>query len=169
MNWTKRVFGVRIIFCISLIIGVSSVSLAQSPEQTYDVDACVSMDISGLVRSQEITIFTFDAKGIMRSNTESKMFDNCTVHSMGVGVFEGEKHTVYSYMKYLDPEGDYVIFLYTINPGEKAATTKLLAGTGKYKGITGGGKAVRIAGGKPVVEGTTQFCNNHKGTFTIPK
>jgi len=169
MNYTKGVVGFRIILCISLIIGLSSVSLAQSTDQTYDVDACVSMDMSGLVRSQEITILSFDAKGIMRSNSESKVFDNCTVHSMGVSVFEGEDQTVYCYMKYLDPEGDYVIFLYTVNPGEKAATTKLLAGTGKYKGITGGGKAVRIAGGKPVVEGTTQFCNNHKGTFTVPK
>jgi hypothetical protein len=169
MNYTKGVVRFRIILCISLIIGLSSVSLAQSTDQTYDVDACVSMDMSGLVRSQEITILSFDAKGIMRSNSESKVFDNCTVHSMGVSLFEGENQTVYCYMKYLGPEGDYVIFLYTVNPGEKAATTKLLAGTGKYKGITGGGKAVRIAGGKPVVEGTTQFCNNHKGSFTIPK
>jgi hypothetical protein len=169
MNYTEELFGFKIILCILLVIGLSSVSLAQSTDQTYDVDACVSMDMSGLVRSQEITILSFDGKGIMRSNSESKMFDNCTVHTMGVSVFERENQTVHCYMKYLDPEGDYVIFLYTVNPGEKAATTKLLYGTGKYKGITGGGKAVRIAGGKPVVEGTSQFCNNHKGIFTIPK
>jgi len=92
-----------------------------------------------------------------------------TVHVKGVGVFEGKKQTVYAYMKYLDPDGDYVIFRYTQNPGEKAATTTLLAGTGKWKGITGGGKAVRITRGKPVAPGTIQFCNNHKGTFTVPK
>jgi hypothetical protein len=165
----KGVIGFAITLCICVVIGSSAPTLAQSAEQTYDVDACVSMDLSPLVSSQEITILDFDAKGIMRSNTESKVFDNCTVHSKGVGMWEGEKFSVYSYMKYLDPDGDYVIFRYTQNPGEKAATTTILAGTGKYKGITGGGKAVRIAGGKPVVQGTTQFCNNHKGTFTVPK
>jgi hypothetical protein len=84
-------------------------------------------------------------------------------------VWEGKKHTVYTYLKYLDPDGDYVIFHYTKNPGEKAATTTILAGTGKYKGITGGGKAVRITRGKPIAPGTVQFCNNHKGKFTVPK
>jgi hypothetical protein len=165
----RGVIGFGIILCICVVIGSSAPTLAQSAEQTYDVDACVSMDLSPLVRSQEITILGFDAKGIMRSNTESKVFDNCTVNSKGVGMWEGEKFSVYSYMKYLDPDGDYVIFRYTQNPGEKAATTTILAGTGKYKGITGGGKAVRIALGKPVVQGTTQFCNNHKGTFAVPK
>jgi hypothetical protein len=169
MNYKKGVSGFAIILCTCLVIGSSSLTLAQSTEQIYNVDVCVSQDWSALVRSPEITILDFDAKGIMRSNPESKIFDNCTAHIKGVALFEGENQTVHCYMKYLDPEGDYAIFLYTTNPGEKAATTKLLAGTGKYKGITGGGKAVRIAQGKPVAEGTNQFCNNHKGTFTLPK
>ena len=169
MSYKKKVIGFALILSISALIGSSPLIFAESAEQSYDVDSCVSMDISPLVRSQEITIFSFDSKGIVRSNSENKVFDNCTVHLKGVAVREGNKQTVYAYMKYLDPEGDYVIFRYTQNPGEKAATTTILAGTGKYKGITGGGKAVRIAGGKPLTEGTMQFCNNHKGTFTVPK
>ena len=82
---------------------------------------------------------------------------------------EGKNRTVYCHLKYLDPDGDFVIFRYTLNPGEKAATTTLLAGTGKWKGITGGGKAILITGGKPVAPDTYQFCNNHKGKFTLPK
>lgn len=124
---------------------------------------------SPIVRSQQISIFNWDAKGIMRSNNESKVFDNCTVHTQGVVVIEGKNMTVYGYLKYLDPDGDFVIFRYTKNPGEQAATTTLLAGTGKWKGITGGGKAKLITRGKPVAAGTNQFCNNHKGRFTVPK
>jgi hypothetical protein len=169
MSHKKGVIGFALILSICALIGSSPLILAESAEQSYDVDVCVSMDLSPLVRSQEITIFSFDSKGIMRSNSENKVFDNCTQATKGVAVLEGKKQTVYAYMKYLDPDGDYVIFLYTQNPGEKTATTTILAGTGKYKGITGGGKALRIAGGKPVVEGTMQFCNNHKGTFTVPK
>jgi hypothetical protein len=72
-------------------------------------------------------------------------------------------------MKYLDPDGDFVIFRYNLNPGEKEGTMTPLFGTGKYKGIKGGGKEKRIAGGKPIVEGTSQFCTNSKGTFTVPE
>ena len=157
MSNKKGVIGFAIILSICAFIWSSPLIRAESTEQTYDVDACVSMDLSPLVQSKEITILAFEAKGIMRSNTENKVFDNCTVHVKGVGVWEGKKHTVYSYMKYLDPDGNYVIFRYTQNPGEKTATTTILSGTGKYKGITGGGKALRIAGGKPVVPGTIQF------------
>ena len=131
MCYKKGVIGFVIVLSICALIGSSPLIRAESTEQRYDVDACVSMDLSPLVRSQEITIFNFDAKGIMRSNTESKVLDNCTVHVKGVGVFEGKKHTVYAYMKYLDPDGDYVIFRYTQNPGEKTATTTIMAATGK--------------------------------------
>ena len=121
-----------------------------------------------LVQSQEMTIISFEAKGIMRSNIENKVFDNWTVHNQGVMLVEGQNATIYCYMKYLAPDGDYVIFLYTQNPGEKEATTTLLAGTGKWKGIKGGGKAVRVTKGKPIAPGTDQFCNIHKGKFTLP-
>jgi hypothetical protein len=169
MFYKKGVIGFAIVFSICAFIWSSPLIRAESTEQTYDVDACVSMDYSPLVQSKEITILNLDGKGIMRSNNESKVFDNCTIHTQGVAVIEGKNMTVYAYMKYLDPEGDYVIFRYTQNPGEKAATTTIMAGTGKYKGITGGGKAKRITRGKPVAAGTNQFCNNHKGKFTVPK
>jgi hypothetical protein len=162
-------FAIVLSICGVIILGLSPLNPAKSAEQMYDVDVCVSMDLSVLVRSQEITILTWDGKGIMRSNNESKVFDNCTMHTLGVMEIAGKNITVYGHMKYFDPSGDYVIFRFTKNPGEKAATTTLLAGTGKWKGITGGGKAVRITRGKPVAAGTNQFCNNHKGRFTVPK
>ena len=169
MFYKKGVIGFAIVFSICALLWSSPLIRAESTEQMYDVDVCVSMNISPMVQSKEITILAFEAKGIMRSNSENKVFDNCTQDTKGIGVWEGKKHTVYAYMKYLDLDGDYVIFRYTQNPGEKAATATILAGTGKYKGITGGGKAVRIAGGKPIAPGTVQFCNNHKGKFTVPK
>lgn len=169
MHNKREIIGFTIVLCICAVIGSSPLNLAEGAEQVYDVNVCVSMNLSPLVRSQEITILAWDAKGIMRSNNEAKVFDNCTVHTQGVTAIEGKNRTVNGYMKYFDPDGDFVIFQYTLNPGEKAGTTMLKFGTGKWKGITGGGKAMRIARGKPVAEGTFQFCNNHKGTFTVPQ
>ena len=168
MYFKKIVIGFAIVVGICAFINLSLLNPAESAEQVYDVDVCVSMELTPLVQSEEISILTFDCKGIMRSNIESKVFDNCTAHVLGVMVIEGKNRTYLSYMKYLAPDGDYVIFQLTRNPGEQASTTTLLAGTGKWKGITGGGKAVLITKGIPVVKGTYQFCNNHKGTFTVP-
>ena len=168
MYFKKKVIGLAIVLGICAFINLSLANPAESAEQVYDVDVCVSMELTPLVQSEEISIFTFDCKGIMRSNIESKVFDNCTAHVLGVMVIEGENRTYHSYLIYLAPDGDHVIFRFTQNPGEEAATTTLLVGTGKWKGITGGGKAVTIAKGIPVVKGTFQFCNNHKGKFTVP-
>jgi len=151
------------------VFGSSALNPAPCAEQVYDVTVCVSLDMNPLVKSPAITIYTCDGKGIMRSNNGGKVFDNCTVHVQGVGMYEGKNITKNSYMKYLDPDGDFVIFRHTQRPGEKAATTTIVMGTGKWKGVTGGGKAMQIAKGKPVAEGTVQFCNNHKGTFTLPQ
>jgi hypothetical protein len=152
-----------------LVLGSSPLNLAQCAEQVYDVNPCVACDQKLLVQSPEITILANECKGIMISKIENKVFDNVTVHVQGVMVKEGNKMTVYAHMKYLDKDGDIVIFRYTQNPGETSATTTILSGTGKWKGITGGGKATLITQGKPIIPGTSQFCNNHKGTFTVPK
>jgi hypothetical protein len=171
MHYKKSLIRFAIVFttCAVIILGSSPLNPAKCAEQVYDITPCVAATMTVLVQSPEITIFTIDAKGIIRSNIESKIFDNCTVHVQGTQVIEGTNITVNAYMKYLDPDGDYFIFRFTQNPGETTATTTILAGTGKWKGITGGGKATTITQGRPVAAGTLQFCNNHKGKFTLPK
>ena len=167
----KKSIGVlfALLLIAGLVLGSSPLNPAECADQVYDVNPCVACVSKPLVQSPEINIFANDCKGIMISKIESKIFDNVTVHAQGVVVMEGNKTTVYSHMKYLDRDGDFVIFRYTQNPGETSATTTILSGTGKWKGITGGGKATLITQGKPIVPSTSQFCNNHKGTFTLSK
>ncbi len=153
---------------IGLVLGLSPLNPAEFAEQVFDVNPCVACEQKPLVLSPEINIFAMDCKGIMISKMENKIFDNVTVHSQGVMVVEGNKMTVYAYMKYLDQDGDFIVVRYSQNPGETSATTTFISGTGKWKGINGGGKATPITKGKPIVPGTTQFCNNHKGKFTVP-
>jgi len=74
---------------------------------------------------------------------------------------------VHGYSKFMDPDGDIVILDYS--QIGKEATTKFLQGTGKWKGITGGGKAWSITSGKPITAGTSQGCNRQTGTFELPK
>jgi hypothetical protein len=168
---TKKsiVFLFALLLISGLVLGSSPLNPAECADQVYDVNPCVACVSKPYIQSPEITIFAGDCKGIMRSNIENKIFDNVTVHSQGVMMMEGKMVTSTFYMKYLDRDGDFVIFLFKQNPGETSATTTILGGTGKWKGITGGGKATLITQGKPVTPDSNQFCNNHKGSFTLPK
>ncbi len=49
------------------------------------------------------------------------------------------------------------------------ATWNFLQGTGKWKGIKGGGKLLPVIQGKPIVPGTSQGCLRMTGTFELPK
>ena len=149
------------VLTLSLIIPVVQA------EQNYDITDCGSMTFTANSASDELTIITFDFKGISRSNSENKIFDNCTVFYVGVARDMAGKSSAYGYSKYMDPDGDFVI-MESIREGAETHC-KFLQGTGKWKGIKGEGKLRRIAVGKPITPGTSQYCTRHIGTFELPK
>jgi len=67
----------------------------------------------------------------------------------------------------MDPDGDFVV-MESIREGAETHC-KFLQGTGKWKGIKGEGKVRRIASGKSIAPGTSQYCTRHIGTFELPK
>ena len=77
--------------------------------------------------------------------------------------------TFLSYSKIMDPDGDFVIVETATTPDETESNVRFLQGTGKWKGIKGEGKLRRIAAGKPITPGTSQYCTRHIGTFELPK
>ena len=121
---------------------------------------------SGIPSKELMPLVYWEENGIMMSNSESKFLDNATHHYKGVQKGSGEKRNGHFYGKIMDPDGDIIIvessFTY---PGSEA---KFLEGTGKYKGITGGFKATRLATGKSIMKGTYQWCRKIKGTFELP-
>ena len=77
--------------------------------------------------------------------------------------------TALSYSKLMDPDGDFIIMEGTMAPGETEGNFKFLLGTGKWKGIKGGGKVRAITLDKPIKPGTNQECGRWTGTFELPK
>ena len=150
-------------FALSLSL---TIPVAQA-EQAYDITDCGSMTFTTNSATNELTIVTFDFKGIARSNSENKVFDNCTVFYVGVARSVPGNTTAHGYSKYMDPDGDFVI-MESIRE-EDVTTMTFLHGTGKWKGIKGGGKLRRITAGKPIVPGTSQYCTRHTGSFELPK
>ena len=146
------------------------IPVAQAGEP-IDITYCLSLTNTLVSETPELSIGSFDFKGIATSNLASKAFDNLTFHGIGVGRDVGNKgkHR-YGYIKFMDPDGDILITenLRTLD-AETESDWNFLQGTGKWKGIKGGGKLRSVAGGKPITPGTQQGCIRMTGTFELPK
>jgi len=162
-RWLAPAVSVVVAIVFVLVIHIP-VAQAETP---YDITACYSGTITMLSQSKELTIFSMDIKGIARSNHENKVFDNCTFNCVAVVRITAGKRTGLGYCKFLDPDGDIVVFEVTYVGAE--GTSKFLHGTGKWKGITGSGKFRTIARGKPITKGTAQNCSRATGTIELPK
>jgi len=156
---------------IAMVFGqVISISIARA-EQPIDITYCLSMTATMVSETPELSILSFDFKGIARSNLENKTFDNLTFHGIGVGrdLADKRRHR-YGYIKFMDPEGDILVTenLRTLDMGQEA-DWNFLQGTGKWKGITGGGKIMPLTRGKPITPSTFQNCARSTGTFELPE
>ena len=156
--------AVSVVVAIVLVL-VTHIPVAQA-ETPYEVTNCYSGTVTDLFRSEELTIITTDLTGIVVSNHENKVFDNCSFHSTQIIQIMNGKWKRSGHSKFMDPDGDY--FFVEVS-GEKSAVVKFLYGTGKWKGITGTGKFERLARGKAIEPGTFQGCVRNTGTFELPK
>jgi hypothetical protein len=66
--------GVATLFGLLLFIPVAQA------EQVFDCTQCVSSTHIILSATEELTVRSSDAKGIIMSNLENKVFDNMTTH-----------------------------------------------------------------------------------------
>jgi hypothetical protein len=161
------------IFVISswILFFVSSAK-AQQPVDFTDYFYATVVYLSS---SQELTIFQSDVKGVIRDNLENKKFDNLTSHCLRLARISGGKLSGTTYSKFTDSDGDYFI-TETISENAPAtvpeASWKFIQGTGKWKGITGGGiaKFIFMTRGKQQASPTT-FQGNLRmtGTFELLK
>ena len=79
---TRKAFS--ILGLIGIFVLIIFVPAAQA-EQPFDITLCGSTTRTAiLIESEELRISTFEGKGLARSNLESKAFDNCSYHLLGV-------------------------------------------------------------------------------------
>ena len=133
----------------------------------FESTICASGTITIVHGSKELTVMSFELKGIALSNTNSEIYHNASERCVGINRQMGGEWTQSGYCKYLYPNGDFQIgeFKGNMNGGE----WKFLLGTGKWEGIKGGGSWSPLQRAKPIVPGTFQNCRNIKGTYKLPK
>lgn len=153
---------------VAILLGSSVCVSVVRASEPFDFTSCRSATIDVLAKTDDVYIRSFDGKGIDSSNHENKLFDNWTHRCMGVSADVGEKRIRHGFCKFMDPDGDLMLLEWPGAEG-KPFTWYFLAGTGKWKGITGSGDYKISKRGKPIEEGTFQFCVKVTGTYELPK
>lgn len=159
-----RRFGFRGLLASLTLLTVTSLALAGQP---IDMLSCGSGTTIPIVASEELTILGLENKGINIDNLESKIFDNMTYHTVGVLTITNGKIVATMYCKYMEPNGEFLVVEVLQSGMER--DWKFLYGTGKWKGVSGGGKAYPFTKGKPVTPGSSQGCAKITGTYELPK
>jgi hypothetical protein len=162
-------FAAALICVAAILWDLPMLNSIAHAEQPIDITYCLSLTMTVVSQNEEMTVTSFDFKGIARSNLPDKAFDNLTFHGVGVGrVVAGKSHD-YGYIKFMNPDGDYVVTENLRDLGNTDATWKFLQGTGKWKGIQGGGKLQPAARGRPILKDTVQGCIRMTGKYELGK
>src|SRR5437667_5805213 len=128
---------------------VAAVAAANAVE-SYDVTNCGASTVTTVSATEELTVLSIDTKGITRSNSANKAFDNATYECASVVSIAGSQRKGLGYCKFMVPDGDFVVGEQVLDSAG-GGKWKFLQGTGKWKGITGGGEFVLLTSGKPIV------------------
>ena len=160
----KRNLGMAVLVILGFVLRIS---IARA-EQPLDLTYCFSLVSTVVSENEEMKVTSFDFKGIARTNLPDKAFDNLTFHGVGVGRLVAGKNHNYGYIKFMDPDGDYVVTENLRDLGDTEGTWKFLQGTGKWKGIKGGGKLQAATRGQPILKDTVQGCIRMTGIFELP-
>jgi hypothetical protein len=156
----KRKNGYIILGFISILAFVTLSSKVQA-QQPVDMMSCGDRTLTTIVVSDELTIRGVEKSGINIDNLANKAFNNMTFHFVGLSKVVSRQMTGTFYSKYMDPSGD--LFVVEISQVGMEVDWKYLYGTGKWKGITGGGKA---SGNPP---GEFDQCEKITGTYELKK
>ncbi len=157
-------------FVLASLMGLALyVSTAVAEPQDLDFTGCRSSTSTILSATKELVVLSFDLKGIDRSNHENKLFDNFSHNCNGVYMVAGEKTSGNGFCKYMAPDGDFTVLEWKNTGTRGKGTWTFLHGTGKFKGITGGGDYDTVARAKPIVKGTVQTCIRVTGTMDLPQ
>ncbi len=160
---STKIWTVPIIILVCVVLFTPNAK-AQQP---FDITYCATSNMTTVSATEGLIVLSLDTKGIAFSNHENKVFDNMTFHGVAVGKVVAGKPIGTGYFKYMDPDGDIVIWELSIDV--PVDTLKAIQGTGKYKGIKAEGKAALITKAKSITPDTRQVCRKFTGTFELSK
>jgi len=152
-----------LIALLAIFVFIPTIQAADPFESTI----CMSGTGTMIHSSEELTVMSFELKGIARSNTNSEIFNNVSEMCVGLWSKMGDEITQRGFCKYLYLNGDINITEW--DGKANGGNWKFLLGTGKWEGIKGSGTWSILQRAKSIAPGTSQNCRMIEGTYELPK
>ena len=150
---------VAVLLCLS-----PGLAGAQEP---FQVTYCSTATVTKLHEAEGLLAWALDGKGIVMGADEGGPFANMTFQCALVGRSLAGKPSGTGYCKYMDPDGDSILWEVTVAGADD--TYRAVHGTGKWKGIKAEGTAVLLTKAKPIAPELRQVCRRFKGTVELSK
>lgn len=151
------------------IAALTGASLAQAQaQQSYEHVICRAGTMTVLAQADKVVVWALDHRGVYVT-TRGVAFDGFTQRCVGVIASIEGKNSGSGYCRSVDPKtGDWTVVDWTAADKPGFGTYAFRYGTGKWKGVTGGGTFEPVGPTRPVDPGTYQNCSRIKGTFSLP-
>lgn len=144
------------------LMGAAPASTAEIP---YEFTVCTHGKPLMLESSADLTGYGVEAWGVV-SASASKEWENASTHCVGYMRWMEGKQVGKGLCRWIQASGDSAVGEFEFTPaGERRWTW--LTGTGRLKGINGGGTFQEIFTAKTVDAGTAQGCRRDWGKYTV--
>jgi hypothetical protein len=162
----------RIILACALagILGVPAKAAELSKEGKADITTCYTVTTNDIRFSKTHTATTYEIIGTNVSNPPGGLFDQQSFRCVGLNSIVDGKFSATTFCEGIDKDGDKILTRLIVGSSEgvgqddtHVGETTVIAGTGKYEGMTRTGTMENypIRSAKP---GITQRCG--RGTYT---
>lgn len=144
----------------------SGVAYAQ---QAIEHTTCRAGTITVLAQADKMIVWSLDHRGVTQASDASEPFHGATQRCIGVVANVEGKMSANGWCRNVDPKtGDWTLVEWTGSDKPGVGTWSFRYGSGKWKGVTGGGTYEPLGPTRPVDAGTYQNCVHIKGTMKLP-
>jgi hypothetical protein len=119
-----------------LAAGIGSLAAAANAAESYDLTNCAASTVTTVSATEELTVISLDNKGIARSNSANKAFDNATFECAYVVSVAGAQRSGLGYCKFMAPDGDFFVGE-AVPDSTGGRKMEVLAGCRKVEGYHG--------------------------------
>ena len=158
------------ILAIGVSIALSYAVATSAGELPKEIDYhnmhCYGGEITATKHDDSHMVYTIHITGVSRSQKAEDPIGMLSSQCLGTGSVINKTSTSMGYCEFIDSDGDK--FLGTYERTGPTGDWKILSGTGKFTGMTGGGPYDQIRAPRGLMIGTFSGCSDARGTYRLP-
>lgn len=166
MKTSRTWHTARPLACATVLALSAFAPMSWAAEAAYDFSVCTHSRTTLIEGSADLVAFGVESWGVVSTST-TKEWENATTRCAGYIRVMAGKQVGKGVCKWILATGDTGTGEWEY-PAAGEPSWRWLVGTGKLKGISGGGTFKALTSAKPVEPGTSQGCRRDWGNYTLP-